>query len=85
MTNLDYTTALGLAIAKANAQMEARGAEGWSLEDDRTYRDELARLTGEPLIVKPWDEEACGTGHTYFDNVCVRCGAKPSWLRAELA
>jgi hypothetical protein len=83
MNMTDYTTALGLAIAKANLQMTERGAQNWSLEDDRLYRTELARLTGEPLIIKPWDEEACGTGHTYFDNVCVRCGIQPSWLRSK--
>jgi len=51
-----FTTALAAAVDKANAQIRSRGAEGWWIEDDRTYRAELARLTGEPMQRRPWDE-----------------------------
>jgi hypothetical protein len=72
---IEYTAALGLAIEKANAQMIARGAEGWSIADDHLYREELSRLTGEPMIYKPWDaDEFCAEGHTFFDGNCQRCG-----------
>ena len=73
---MDYNEALTLAIEKANAQMKARGSEGWSVEDDFLYRQELARLTEEPMIHKPWDApENCSAGHTFFDGTCVRCEA----------
>jgi len=54
---MKYTKALALAIEKANAQMKARGSENWSIADDFLYRQELARLTGEPMIHKPWDSD----------------------------
>lgn len=57
METMTYTEALALAIERANSQMRLRGAEGWSVQDDYTYRHELARLTGEPMTTKPWDAD----------------------------
>jgi hypothetical protein len=77
---MDNTEALELAIEKANKQMRERGSENWSIADNRTYREELARLTGEPMEYKPWDKEMCGerlaalAGHTFFNGKCVQCG-----------
>ena len=31
--------------------------------------------------IPPWNR-GCRRGHTYFNNSCVRCGEKPSFMRA---